>query len=361
MIGFKNKTELLKTLFNDYSEHSGSVEDCFVYRYLKSRKDMTALEISVSKNELYAYKDKPRHEKYILLHAAYLAWKNGVIDRREYSDFFSELAQKERGGRIFSDMLDNDPDRAQHEFEVRLIKGSVEDYFSNQGFRACSVSLGYDSSETAESLLTLDPGKSRKKHGGYIDDIEMAYKFERLNKSEPGASPQTDVMERGFSEEYILKCNAVFNAAKASGSGEVVIPLYFEPSTGAGIYIIGSSYIKNDSSGCCAVYALWFSFLDAADEFDNELPMYVMCKAYSSVFEAFESFPDGMDDYYINYADCNGSVPPNSEYDIFDRLIGSDREYGRLSRDQRIINAEKSIEDSGIAVQRQAKKTQGKA
>ncbi len=367
MSGFKNKTDLLKTLLSDYYKNSGSVENSFIYRYLKNRKDKAALRISDDKAELYAYREKPRREKYILLRAAYLARKNGVIEEREYADIFAEVAKKERGAGKFTNMFIEDPDDAQRKIEAVLIRGSVEDYFSNQGFRVQIVKNEYAPGEQSpkESFLSMSADKSRKKHGGYIDDIEIAYEFEHLTAGAGGASeyPQqaSDAFGGGVTEEHILKCGAIFNAAKASRSGDVVIPLYFEPTTGAGIYIIGNKYLKNQNDDCCAVFALWFSSLDQPetdgffDEF-NEMPMEVMWKAYDSVFEAFEKFPDGIDDYCINYSDLNSKVPLNEKYSSFARLLVSEPERRMSARDEKIIEAEKIKENNGLAIQKHSEK-----
>lgn len=363
-MSYQNKTDLYDKLWNDYKSHKGDIENCFIYKHCKSKKDDRADNISHSKEALYEYKGEQKRDKYTLLRGAYLAMKNNVISEAEYKDIFMELTEKEKGVKAFVALLDTNLQAAQSGFEFKLLKGSIGDLFNNEGYR--------------ESTKGRQPDKGRKKSDGYIDNLELACLFSAYdNRPSETASGEVVNAAAEITDEYIEKCRALYNAAlesKGEGKNDVFIPLLFDSSSGAGIYIIGKSYISNSEKANCAVFILRFWCCDGynagdddsktsvmpigLDDFEDdddvpmiqvgwegeEMPLMMRALECVGINDAFKRFSRERisDVYFEDYAGNNTAVPAEDVDDCFIRLLRSSEE--RKNWQAEIMELEKQKE-----------------
>ena len=135
---FANLRAFLYELYEDLSEHSGDIENSFYYSYIKNKKEKQA-EIISGKRELFTeYADRDKPNKFVLLHAAYLAFKNGDITADKYRDIFGKVSEgKKRTAEFLAADIMNADDAKEHNdaIEKYLLKNLVSDFFDNAGFK----------------------------------------------------------------------------------------------------------------------------------------------------------------------------------------------------------------------------------
>lgn len=97
---FADLQAFLYELYEDFSEHNTKhgkdIENCFYYRYLKKQKEEQAAEICSSRERFLEYASRKKPNKYILLHAAFLAFKNNRITADEYKKFYIMLSNSKK-------------------------------------------------------------------------------------------------------------------------------------------------------------------------------------------------------------------------------------------------------------------------
>lgn len=350
---FNNREELLNRLWSDYREHEKDIERCFIYNYLKNRKDAKAIAVSASRAQLLDYRARPRCDRYILLQAALIAYKNKIITPEMYTEIYTEVSKKEKLGKK---SVPNNPDEALARLENKMLKDAVGDFFTNNGFKKGS------DDPLKNALDSMDGGtrnlkKVKDKDKGHIDDIEMASLFEETLSLPKRIPVNAALLDGGITKEYINKCRELFLLAKSSASDEMLVPLYFDSQSGAGVFIVGNRIFGNSKGDNCAPFIFWFWLTDAPEEPLNPedlpaLPMIMKTRECNSIDEAFLRFSKqrGGERYYEGYADMNYNIIPAEEADaVFKRLlISSSEDTTEFDREHATIEKEKREENEYI-------------
>lgn len=355
------KTAKVKDNDTDRSLES-DISDCFYYRFIKHKKDIAAEEISFSKELLKEYAEKPKRDKYILLHGAYLAFKSKNITEDEYKDIFTSIiGNSKKNSRKFLLLLERNIGDANSQLEYFLLRGCVSDFFDNEGFKASGESFNSAS-------------RHRKEKQGYNDIIEMLYFYMR----EKNISEKTAERTAEISNDYIEKCFMLYNAAIQEKQTEAFIPLYFDSDSGAGIFIVGKDFFEDEEViseddekipyDCivCIIYFLDFDFSGFTEKksikpiFDNVITLLMTVIPYKTVSDAFNAFSTEVAShkYFENYADRNDHdgryfCPEGTDEIFIPRLIPKGERLRKPAeptpREQKIMDIAEDEEKRNIA------------
>lgn len=303
---FANLGAFLGELFDDYSAHYGDVENCFYYRYLKKRKSEQAAAIVNSKDseELLAdYAARTKPNKFVLLRAAYLSFKNGRITADAYKKHFARVSdgKKKTAELMAADITTADDAKEFNDaLEKQLLKNLVSDFFDNAGFKkgADNVEQYFDKNKKIASNTRIRSkySKHSKSLDKYTDDIDMLYCYLQYKNAELSDAPAA--YSAGLSETFKNDCAELFRSLCKSSESDVFMPLYFDPVSGAGVFIIGKERfyksLKEELTENCAACIVHFSHVSvdiepSVNETLMDLCMYVdICENVSAAFEEFE-------------------------------------------------------------------------
>lgn len=323
MRAFRNKKEFYDMLWADYQEYRRKVNDkeyskanmqkCFIYGYTLEKKTRKAKALAEDADGFETYlKDfsgendgqkKKRCDKFILLCAAKQVCG---ADTARFGGIFSKVAERENGGERYTELFKTDPDRAYEELSYKLLCGNIQDMFLKKGYKQPRYNADGELLESAKPTVSAKDGGD-----GYADEIELMYGyFVHAGGDSIAAGSQAEI-----SDEYIGKCEKLYERLLKTDSGMEFIPLYIDPSSGAGVYIIGDGIPKTGSKKY-HVYILSFNWFggyesdeDAEGIYETLDSQYDM-KSFESVREAFKSFSEkvGGDEYYFTYTGYNQNI-----------------------------------------------------
>lgn len=333
MRAFRNKKDFYDTLWADYQEYKTKVtqkeyskermRECFIYKYYLDNKTQKAKALAENADSFEKYlKDylgendehkKKRCDKFILLCAAKQICGE---DKERFGEIFSKVTESENGGKHYTELFKTDPDQAYEELTYKFLCGTVQDMFLKKGYKQPKYDgEGNEIGSSTEPPQEISPKNSKD---GYTDEIEMMYKF----FANAGIDSVSADSRAEISDEYIGKCEKLYNRLLEDkiDSTNVFIPLYIDPSSGAGVYIIGDDRPKTGSKKCY-VYILSFCDCDEylsgedayGEKYETLYSQYEM-KIFENVREAFNAFSENVNGeaYYSNYTDYN--------YKILDRI-----------------------------------------
>lgn len=228
----ESREELGRKLVEEYETHKAdeSYGESLLYRYFKEREERRAegkLQSRESVREFLIDKEEEK-EYYLRLRVAYLAVGDEYqyITREEYQEVRDALVdrllkQKKMSAKTKASL----PGESQEELEDRLLKKQAADFVDN---------------EKRE--------RSSKKES---DDVKLLRFFEQ--NSGQGHIPARDADRakaqagRKLDEAFIKKCEKVCRMLRddmqKKEQTRVILPLYVEESTGAGIYLMGRDNI----------------------------------------------------------------------------------------------------------------------
>lgn len=322
----KDRDDFYEALWNDYiSFPEKERENSFIYRYLKKKKDSRAEVIGRNKNDLYDYASQKKKDKYILLKSAYLALvRYNVITEQEYADILKNLigTKVKSTGELkvpakYEKLCGEEAtQQAEEMFERRFLMGCVSDFFYN---------LGYRTNRNSEHGQSVKLPNKHLKEDGYNDEFEMLYEYSLYSgKSEQSETAGSTAQ---INSEYIEKCTRLYDSLLCKKCSDAFVPLYIDPNTGAGVYIIGSKRFAEDkrtSSDACFVCVIFFGMVDAISktkdhsDYDISLSMTVK-KQFRSVGKAFDYFSASVtgQNVYENYPNENNETLPKDIDDCF--------------------------------------------
>lgn len=293
----ESRKELGRRLVEEYETHKadGSYGESLLYRYFKEREERRAegkLQSKESAREFLADK-KEEKEYYLRLRVAYLAMGDeyGYITREEYQEVRGAVVdQMLRQKKMSEKEKKSLPGASQEELEDRLLKKQAADFVDN---------------EKRE--------RSSKKES---DDVKLLRFFEQ--NSGQGDTPARDAgvpeaqAGRKLDEAFVKKCEKICRLLRddmqKKEQTRVILPLYVEESTGAGLYLMGRDNIpetkipKVQNSFPC--YPCVVRYEECARERkiewggtringnlmdDRRMIFYLSVKAFSRVAEAVES------------------------------------------------------------------------
>lgn len=337
----KDKDDFYEALWNNYfSLPEKERENSFIYCYLKKKKDSRAEVIGRSRNELYDYAAQKKKDKYILLKSAYLALvRYNTITEQEYSHIIKSLigTKDKATGKIkapakYENFCGHEAvEQAEKMFERRFLMGCVSDFFYN---------LGYQTNRNSEHGQSVKLSNKHLKDDGYNDEFEMLYDF-NLFSGKSGQSEATGGTAQ-LTGEFIEKCTRFYDSLLRENCSDAFVPLYIDPNTGAGVYIIGSNRFSEDkkaSSDACYVCVIFFAMVDAVSkgddcsDYDISMSMTVK-KRFRSVGKAFDFFNARVleKDVYENYPDENNERLPEGVDECFNLYFISKEENEDLYR-----------------------------
>ena len=323
----KNRDEFFDLLWEDYiSFDEKEREKCFVYSYLKQKKDSRAEVIGRSRDTVAEYCGQKKRDKYILLKSAYLAMERyGVMTAEEYAEILRGLI----GGKYpipkkYRDLRKKeDIDRAEKALERRFLIGCVSDFFYN---------LGYRTNKSSEHSQSVRLPSKHLKEDGYNDEFEMMYRFSVYSNCDITESAEISRSFGSLDDGYIEKCSRFYDTLLKEKSSGAFVPLYIDRATGAGVYIIGRKKFDTDtfcykntkSSDVCLVCIAYFYAVDAISGTEgspaDDMYVTMMIKeTFRSVKKAFDSFRASVSDqdFYENYPYENDDDLPNGTDEQF--------------------------------------------
>ena len=312
------KTALYEMIHSEYEEaRMKNVEKSFIFTYLREMKDRKADANSRSKEAYEEYtSSKKRRDYYIELRSAYLAYKNGFISVDEYAQMLDSIPAKKK-----KKVTENDPDKAEKEYEHNLLLDQVKSFFYNAGY-IVGEEKNYD--------ITASEKNDEQDSAKYLDDIYMMYRFFRHTGV---TSNEDSPRERVYDDEYIAKCQKLFDDLKRSGREELFVPLAIDPESDMGVFIIGRRYLlpedPENADGydencyiCTAVfgeivtndvYTDMYTEALTPNTTDAVIPVMTVSSTFNTVREAFDNGKNGFNslkgniegDAYSEYQNIN--------------------------------------------------------
>lgn len=322
---FSDLQAFLYELYEDFSAHNvkgqEKIEKSFYYLYTKKKKSEQAAAIAETKQQLEEYANRAKPNKFVLLHAAYLAFKFGKLSAEEYEKYFLDLSDsKARSAKFLEADIKNASDAAPYNdaLEEYLLKNIVRDFFDNAGFRKLNDSIERHYDSDAQNTDNSNAKSKYRRHSKSVekntDNIDMLYEYLYNYKNAQLSDEAPTTTAADMSEEFKYECSELYKALMTDPDSSVFMPLYFDSKSGAGIFIIGreqfdeSLYEKVTEN--CAVCILHFMDVSLnAQPGDGfiamDLSMWVeICDDVMSAFEAFERGVRS-DAYFIEYSEMN--------------------------------------------------------
>lgn len=331
----KDRDDFYDALWNDYvSFGEKERENSFVYRYLKKKKDSRAEVIGRRKADLFEYAEQKKRDKYILLKSACFALERyRIISKQEYADILKDLigTKDKTTGEVKIpakyEALDDDEafKKAEEMFERRFLMGCVRDFFYN---------LGYRTNKNDKHGQSVKLPNKHLKEDGYNDEFEMLYEYSLYSGNSENSEAVTDPAQ--INGEYTEKCTRLYDSLLREKCADAFVPLYIDPNTGAGVYIIGKNRFSEDEKApdeVCFVCVILFAMVDAVSrlddcsDYDISLSMTVK-KRFRSVGKAFDYLSARITgkDVYENYPDENSGELPDGIDECFNLYFLSKEE-----------------------------------
>ncbi len=318
----KNRDDFFDRLWEDYLQFDKKDRrKCFVYGYLKQKKDSRAEILARSREAVIEYSIQKKPDKYTLLRSAYLAMERScVMNEGDYLAILTGLIGKDIPKKYQTLSGRENIRRAEEMLEQRFLIGCVSDFFYN---------LGYRVNEGDGHSKSIKVTSKRLKEDGYNDEFEMMYSFSVYSNEDILANNKDIGSFAAFGsidDEYIEKCTQLYDVLLKEKNCMAFVPLYIDRETGAGIYIIGRDkfdentlgFKKSDKTEACLVCIVYFYGIEAITRVKNstndEVSMIMFVKnAFRSVRKAFDSFTASVSekDFYENYPDENDERLPN--------------------------------------------------
>lgn len=318
----KNRDEFFGMLWEDYISFDEKERDkCFVYGYLKQKKDSRAEVIGRSRDAVIDYSGQKKRDKYILLKSAYLAMERyEVMNEEEYVGILKELIGNSVPKKYRELCGRKAVAQAEEAFERRFLIGCVSDFFYN---------LGYRTNRNIEHGQSVKLPSKHLKEDGYNDEFEMMYRFSVYSNDDMTADADKNVTFGSLDDEYIQKCSKLYDTLLKERNSMAFVPLYIDSETGAGVYIIGRDkfdedtlcYEKTSRTDVCLVCIAYFYAVDAITKIKSsptdDLSVTMMIReTFKSVKKAFDCFKASVSekDFYENYPDENDErLPRNTD------------------------------------------------
>lgn len=293
------------------------IKESFIYRYYKDKKTELAKELAKDPAEFEAFRNSFNRSdnKFVLLCAARLLLENNKLSAEEYKKIFEFAKSSIYLSRKFS--ADPCSEKAYEQLSYKLICKYVDKIFYDDGYR---------------QNKTAQPKNDSK--SDRIDDIEMLYRYFLYTKSEGVYAEQSAEADA----EYRALCAELYGAVSAldGDTGDLYIPLFIDPTAGAGVYIIGDRNLGRIFSDGCGVYVKRFAvfdpdgdvYEDIDEDGETEVKLTFRLKKYKSVEEAFKAFDaEVSDDRKNGFMACNEALPlelfERDGMEVFLKYIGS--------------------------------------
>lgn len=363
MRAFTNKKEFYNSIWADYLEHKDKVargeydknmmKRCFIYRYFFEKRMAKSSVLAADREafdryledyldnmetrrknrgenaaEKSALKTIPRGDKFTLLSAARQVCGD---DKERFGEILKAVTMSKN-----KNAKQIDPFTSFEEYTYMFICSAIQEFFRKKGY--------VQPKDSESGATTENVGRIPKNDDNYIDEIEMMHDYLRdLNADELSVAGGAQI-----TDEYIQGCERLYRRLSGNDSkpNEIFLPLYIDPISGAGVYIIRTvdSETKEKISG---VFVL--TFWDCACDEGLEELNYEM-KKFKSVGEAFYEFKKnlGGDEYCDGYTSYNAAIPDYvREGEIDERLLplmlsAGDQETRRKKRDDEIKAEQKA-------------------
>lgn len=203
---------------NGVKRMKDKIKGCFLYKYLKAKKDLAAEQLLHSAES----HNGKKFDKYIELKYAYLKIRENPGNQKAYDEYIAVYRKKM--GRDPGD----DINQAQSEAEGELLAGIVSDHVG----RYTKVTVDADTGERIRDL------KEIKETADNIDPLDMYSEFIRAKNLELTLGNAPRVAE--CSEEHIKKCEELYYIMRRDEKQEsAYLPLCCDRSNGAGVYLMG--------------------------------------------------------------------------------------------------------------------------
>ena len=336
---FENKGKFYDRLWQDLLEYKRpkdgrtyskkDVADSFIFQYYKAKKLKTATRLINDPEEFKKYLEKfniNSDNKFVLLYAARRLFEQEKINIETYRKAFNKASKN-----VYkSKDVEAAPD-SKHAFVEVLYKLQLKyvyKIFSDAGYRQKDFN---ENGDMSQRIIAESDDK--------LEDIEMMYEYFRylrnggvyINRADPLFTEEYKAQrdELGgvytdrpaeLTEEYKALCEALFAVITEDEDfrADVFFPLYVDPSSGAGVYIIGDYRAGMLNSDGCSVYTAQFaSIAPVANMFENNQAYDVHwgfnMTRFDSVAEAFKDFESDTltlaNKRYKGYIDYNEDFP----------------------------------------------------
>lgn len=326
---FENRGKFFDRLWLDYQEYKqkldgktykrSEVRECFIFQYYTAKKVRTARHLAKDINAFNEFRDnfKRSDNKLVLLYAARLLLKRNKISTEDYRAIFKTASKNVYSSKDIR--ADPDSDEAFEQIAYLLVSKYVNKIFLDNGYHQ----RDYDNDGT---LSRREPEEDSDK----LEDIEMMYLYSLYIQNDGVYTERPGEL----SEEFEELCGGLLNALRSAptGQGDAFFPLYIDPLSGAGIYIIGDHLVGRLKSDGCSVYTSHFASIAPNDnmfaESDKEEDVYwaYNMTKFDSVEAAFEDFESDTltlaNRRYKGYIDYNVDIPIKTlEKDGFEQFL----------------------------------------
>lgn len=204
------------------------IKGCFLYKYLKQKKD-SAAERAVFSG---VTRSGRRADRYIDLKCAYLIRKrSGCTPAADaaYISAYRAIMGKDPNGGI---------ERAQSAAEDEIMAGAVSDYVSRRTKTIPDLLIENDGNTSKTKRIRVS--KNTKDDPENIDILGMYCAFVGEARSNSGGAVFSDEYRNKCADLYIrMLCDDRFDNA--------YMPLYIDSSSGAGVYIIGKKHFDDSA------------------------------------------------------------------------------------------------------------------
>lgn len=214
---------------NGVQSMKDKIKGCFLYKYLKAKKDIAAERLFHSVSSHIG----KRTDKYIVLKCAYLA-RCEAADSKKSDDKYIAVYRKIMGRMPCSDIK-----KAQSDAEDELLAGMVSDYVG----RNTKITTKVTDSNKREKLRVL---KNIKESANNVDHLDMYSEFIRAKNIEYTTGFASRAAD--CSEEHMKKCEELYYImCRDKKYKKAYVPLFCDSSNGAGVYIMGKEYFDESA------------------------------------------------------------------------------------------------------------------
>lgn len=232
-------------------------------------------------------------------------------------------------------------DAAQKQWEKALLKGTISDFFRNLGYKVPKDGVyGWEEDRVRRGGLEREAGaanrkgpereagtairnglereekevqegaeggiqvrKTQKKFGKmqhvYGDDFDLLYQFQIYMGENGGMSDSRtpDSFDRAYPEEaHIQKCEELFRQLNEERMTDIIVPLFCDSRSGAGVYLIGMDEIEEQkiltegltNPGSCVPCIIYYS--DASSVDMDQMTFEMTVESFNTVRQAFEQY-----------------------------------------------------------------------
>lgn len=319
------KTAFYISLWNDYKnkQKEERIENSFIYKYLKQRKDEQAERITEKRRD--KLKSATRTDVYVYIQSLFNGYKKKQINENDLLTALEKLINEKSNLKSFSDDINK---AGKDRSILKILHNKLLDRCLRKDIQVFFNDIGYVEKMNAGEF----PSEIKTRKNNEILDLYFSFVSENewgmdaIKNSFTSATSKDNVT----SKKYIADCKKLLNDLSKEKYGcRAFVPLFIDEGLGIGIFIIGREQLginateyHRSSDGkvsatknpTCALYLACFDdiFAGAYSVDDIEKNVYA---SFETSFEIIDTGSGDEIDKLINK--YNGMITVGSSYDRF--------------------------------------------